>query len=100
VPRKDRWNSQGEDEQLGAFLRQLRIDRNIGTRDLARRLGRRHSFVQKIEEGSRQVQVLEFIEICRLFGLPPTEALAAFEKELDRSGHGGASQSADSSSTR
>ncbi len=42
-------------------------------RELARRLGRSHSFVGKIESGERQLNVLEFCELADALGVNPRE---------------------------
>ncbi len=45
-------------------------------RDLARRLGRSHSFVGKIESGERQLNVLEFCELADALGVDPRSLFA------------------------
>lgn len=45
-------------------------------RDLAKRLGRAHSFIGKIESGERQLNVLEFCELADALGVNPRELFA------------------------
>jgi len=45
-------------------------------RELARRLGRAHSFVGKIESGERQLNVLEFCELADALGVDPKQLFA------------------------
>lgn len=48
---------------------------NLTQRELARRLGRSHSFVGKIESGERQLNVLEFCEYADVLRKDPSELL-------------------------
>ena len=45
-------------------------------RELARRLGRSHSFVGKIESGERQLNVLEFCELADALDVDPRSLFA------------------------
>ena|SRR5438094_784134 len=49
-------------------------------RDLAKRLGRSHSFVGKIESGERQLNVLEFCELADALGVDPKRLFAKVVK--------------------
>jgi transcriptional regulator with XRE-family HTH domain len=53
-----------------------RTKAGITQRELARRLGRSHSFVGKIESGERQLNVLEFCELADALNLDPKELFA------------------------
>jgi transcriptional regulator with XRE-family HTH domain len=53
-----------------------RVQAGLTQRELARRLGRSHSFVGKIESGERQLNVLEFCELADALGLNPKELFA------------------------
>jgi transcriptional regulator with XRE-family HTH domain len=50
-----------------------RVKSGMTQRELARRLGRSHSFVGKIESGERQLNVLEFCELADALGVNPRE---------------------------
>jgi len=50
-------------------------------RDLAKRLGRAHSFIGKIESGERQLNVLEFCELSDALGVNPREL---FSRVVDK----------------
>lgn len=66
-------------KSLMAVLMAARADAGITQRELARRLGRAHSFVGKLESGERQLNVLEFIEVARALGVEPSALLRRVE---------------------
>ena len=51
-----------------AVLRSARLDLKISQRELARRLGKPPSFVNKIEKLERRLDLLEFIAIAEAMG--------------------------------
>lgn len=53
---------------LLAALVQARLEADMTQQQLADKLGRPQSFVSKIENGDRRIDVIEFLEICRLLG--------------------------------
>lgn len=59
-----------------AALVAARTKAGITQRELARRLGRSHSFMGKIESGERQLNVLEFCELADALKLNPKELFA------------------------
>jgi transcriptional regulator with XRE-family HTH domain len=61
---------------LMAALVAARRKAGITQRELARRLGRAHSFVGKIESGERQLNVLEFCDLADALKLDPQELFA------------------------
>lgn len=65
---------------LMAAIAAVRVDAGMTQRDLARRLGRAHSFVGKVESGERQLNVLEFCELADALATSPTELLARILK--------------------
>lgn len=58
---------------LMAAVAAARQKAGMTQRDLAKRLGRAHSFVGKIESGERQLNVLEFCELADALGVSPKE---------------------------
>ena len=52
-------------------IKQARIDLDVGQRELARRLNKHPSFVNKIENLERRMDILEFIAIAQALGLTP-----------------------------
>lgn len=45
--------------------------------DVASGLGRPQSFVSKYESGERQLDVVEFVEVCRAIGASPALVISA-----------------------
>ncbi len=48
-------------------------------RELSDRLGVPHSFVGKIEQGERRIDVVEFIQYCEALGVSPVHGLEAID---------------------
>ena len=61
-------------------LRSTRIDQGITQTQLAESLGKPQSFVAKVENGERRLDVIEFATIARLLSLDPAEILNAVIK--------------------
>jgi transcriptional regulator with XRE-family HTH domain len=57
-------------------LAEARDKAGITQRELARRLGRSHSFVGKLESGERQLNVLEFCELADALDVDPRALFA------------------------
>ena len=51
-------------------LKQSRLDAGITQADLAKQLNRPQSFVSKYEKGERRLDIAEFIQICKVVGIP------------------------------
>ncbi|EAP5565369.1 helix-turn-helix transcriptional regulator [Salmonella enterica subsp. enterica serovar Lagos] len=62
------------------LLRSARIDRKFTQSQLAESLGKPQSFVAKVENGERRLDVIEFAAIARLLSLDPAEILSAVMK--------------------
>jgi transcriptional regulator with XRE-family HTH domain len=69
----------------------MRKEAKLTQRQLADRLGREHSFVWRIEQGERRLDVVEFYWVCKALGQKPNEvigtlhaAFAAFDKRPGR----------------
>jgi len=54
-----------------AKLVEMRKQAGLTQRDLARKLGREHSFVWRIETGERRLDVVEFLWVCQALGQDP-----------------------------
>ncbi|MBS1722993.1 MAG: helix-turn-helix transcriptional regulator [Armatimonadetes bacterium] len=67
-----------EHARLGGFVRKIRIEQGVSQRELAARLDLPQSFVSKVERGERQLQALEFIEVCIKIGISPGQALQRY----------------------
>jgi len=60
-----------------AALVEAREAAGVTQRELARRLKRAHSYVGRIEQGDRRLDVPEFIEWCECLGI---DSVATFKK--------------------
>jgi transcriptional regulator with XRE-family HTH domain len=45
--------------------------------EVAKRLKKPQSFVSKYESGERNLDVVEFLQVCRSLGIEPTEVFSA-----------------------
>lgn len=72
-----------EAEVLSSMLYSLRLKAGLKQVELARMLNVPQSFVSKIENGQRRVDLIELSEICRIFGLGLTEFIQQFEENLN-----------------
>jgi transcriptional regulator with XRE-family HTH domain len=73
-----------------AVLRQMlvaiRKSARLSQRDLAQRLGRERSFVARIEQGERRVDVIELLWICEACGAEPREVLSPILRAARKTG--------------
>ena len=67
---------------LLATLIALRKAAGVTQSGLAARLGKPQSFVAKVEQGARRVDVIEFYELCRALGADPEAVFAELVREL------------------
>lgn len=67
--------------RFGAYMRSVRESVGISQRVLAKLLNLPQSYVSKIESGQRQLQALEFIELCRLLKVNPATVLSGFVEQ-------------------
>jgi transcriptional regulator with XRE-family HTH domain len=58
-----------------AALVDVRAKAGITQRELARRLGRAHSYVSRIELGDRRLDVPEFIQWCEVLSADPVDLM-------------------------
>lgn len=63
-------------------LKSARISAGISQRQLAQRIGKHPSFVNKIELIERRIDILEFIAIAKAIGVVPAELLAEMATSL------------------
>ena len=74
-----------EHRKLVGWLKQQRPSRKMTMRDLASGLDKPHSFVAKVEQGERRLDVLEYVAYCNSLGVSPLKGLKATfsSKQLD-----------------
>ena len=66
-----------EMQALTNWLKQARQDQNFSIRALAKRMDKPHSFVQKVEQGERRLDVIEYIWYCAALVVDPHAGIDA-----------------------
>ena len=64
-----------ENERLTGWLKQKRKEKGHTMRSLAQILGTPHSFVGKIENQERRMDIIEFVRYCQALDISPAEGL-------------------------
>lgn len=67
---------------LQALLKRTRESRGISQRALSARLGRMSSYIQKIENGERRIDVIEFLRICDLLEFNEQDLLKELRTQI------------------
>jgi transcriptional regulator with XRE-family HTH domain len=68
-----------EYKEFRRMLVEARAAAGLSQRDLAKQLGRPHSFVANYELGERRLDVIEFIEIARALKKRPVSIISELE---------------------
>jgi transcriptional regulator with XRE-family HTH domain len=66
-----------EYQQLISLLRAARQEKGLTQQQLASALNRPQSFIAKVENGERRLDVIEFAHLARLLSLDPADVLGA-----------------------
>ena len=69
-----------EHDRLVSQLILMREEAQVSQRELARQLGWHNASVIRMERGERSIEVVEFIDICRLLGKDPQVVLGAIAR--------------------
>ena len=67
---------------LRDWLKNQRKAQNLTMRSLAQRMTRPHSFVQRVEEGDRRLDVVEYARYCIALGIDPRTGLELILKHI------------------
>ncbi|ATA56507.1 transcriptional regulator [Variovorax boronicumulans] len=65
-------------KKLRRLLAQARADAGLTQLQVAERVRRPQSFVSKYENGERQLDVIEFVSICKAIGVSPSALVEHF----------------------
>jgi transcriptional regulator with XRE-family HTH domain len=63
-----------------AVLVEIREAAGVTQRELARRIGRAHSYIGRIETGTRRLDLPEFIEWCEALGADPVAVMRRIKR--------------------
>ncbi|WP_267382312.1 MULTISPECIES: helix-turn-helix transcriptional regulator [unclassified Sphingomonas] len=78
------WVVSAEYRILIDALAKVRRDRGISQRELARRLSKPPSFINKIELLERRLDILEFVVIAEAMGVPVADLLTELRSKLPK----------------
>ena len=76
------WVSSPDYRAVVETLRTARTEKGLSQREVARRLGKHVSFLNKIELIERRIDVLEFVMLCRALEIDPHALLDRIMAEL------------------
>lgn len=62
--------------QLRAILRRAREEQGITQRQLSARLRRDKNFVQLFESGERALEVIEYLQYCKVLRIDPRDVIS------------------------
>lgn len=65
------------------FIRQARLDSGLTQQEMAKALNKPQSFVSKYESGERKLDVIDFIEICKVLRIDSGDFLKQIERKID-----------------
>lgn len=71
-----------EMQALTKWLKQERETQQLSMRALAERMDKPHSYVQKVEQGERRLDVVEYVWYCQWLKLDPQDGLRLIQKIL------------------
>ncbi len=60
---------------LIAWLKEMRLEKELSMRDLAVIIDEPHQFVGKIESGERRLDVYEYVQYCQALEINPTTGI-------------------------
>ena len=70
-----------KNQKLISILRDLRVVAGITQTALSEKLGKPQSYVSKYENGERRLDVVEFLEVCRMMKIDPHSVIDTLIKQ-------------------
>tara|TARA_R110002167_G_scaffold300679_3_gene504959 strand:- start:4015 stop:4344 length:330 start_codon:yes stop_codon:yes gene_type:complete len=71
-------------DQLRKWLKLARESQGLSLRDIARITGQHHSVFGKIEQTRRKIEIIEFVEYCKILKVDPIEGLLVVMNSIDK----------------
>ncbi|WP_111858897.1 helix-turn-helix domain-containing protein [Acinetobacter sp. CFCC 10889] len=71
-----------EMQVLTQWLKQERESQQLSMRALAERMDKPHSYIQKVEQGERRLDVVEYVWYCRSLKIEPQIGLDLIQQVL------------------
>jgi len=71
-----------ENARLIAWLKSQREEQELSMRDLAERLKLPHSYIGKVEQAERRLDVVEFLTYCEALNVSPVDGLKVINPAL------------------
>lgn len=71
-----------EMQVLTQWLKQERESQQLSMRALAERMDKPHSYIQKVEQGERRLDVVEYVWYCRSLKIEPQTGLDLVQQAL------------------
>lgn len=65
---------------LTQWLKSMREEQHLSMRTLAERMEKPHSYIQKVEQGERRLDVVEYVWYCRTLGVNPYQGIDLIQK--------------------
>jgi len=62
-------------DNLRAWLKSQREEQGLSLRAVSEKLEIHHSIIGKLEQNRRRIDIMEFVEYCRVLGVDPHEGL-------------------------
>ena len=66
------------------WLKKGRASQGVTMRELATKMKISHSFIGKVEQGERRLDVVEYIRYCKALGVSPVEGLVLLIANMDK----------------
>lgn len=67
---------------LRSWLKSERETRNLSMRALAERMDKPHSYIQKVEQGERRLDVVEYVWYCQALDINPQIGLTFIQDAI------------------
>ena len=76
-----------EMQTLIQWLKSERKKQNLSMRALAERMGKPHSYIQKVEQGERRLDVVEYVWYCNTLEVNPQTGLDLIQQAVNQNSH-------------